>query len=116
RRRTRAGAAVFLTSCAAAACQHFGVWPSEEALAALAWTRVPFYRVYETVPGDSSRFMAGGLLMHRLKFPNIGGLCVLWALALALRSTGRPRAVGLAVAAVGFLAAIAFPYARAASV
>ncbi|HLL55443.1 MAG TPA: O-antigen ligase family protein, partial [Myxococcaceae bacterium] len=108
--------AVFLLSCAMAGLQHFGIWPAEETMARLAWTRIPYQRVYETVPGDGTRFMAGGLLFHRLKFANIGGLCVLWALGLGLRARGTARVAGVMVAVVGFLSELVFPYARAASV
>jgi O-antigen ligase len=107
--------ATFLLSCAVAGLQHFGVWPSPEAFGSLAWTRIPFARVYEPVPDAPGRFMAGGLLMHRLKFAHVGGLAVLFALALGLRAKGRDRALALSLAAVGFAAVLFFPYARAAA-
>ncbi|PTL78180.1 O-antigen ligase [Vitiosangium sp. GDMCC 1.1324] len=107
---------VFLASCAVAGLQHFGVWPSPEAWAPLAWTRLPFDRVYEIVPGTENRFMAGGLLFHRLKFSHIGGMAVAFALGVGLRLEGRRRTVALAVAAVGLVSVGLFPYARAASV
>jgi O-antigen ligase len=106
---------VFLVSCAVAGFQHFGVWPSPEAWAPLAWTRLPFDRVYEAVPGTESRFMAGGLLFHRLKFSHIGGMAVAFALGVGLRLQGRRRVVALTVAAVGLVSVGLFPYARAAS-
>lgn len=109
-------AAVLCLSCLAAVLQHFGVWPSEEAFAAFAWTRIPFQRVYEPVPGDPTRFMAGGLLLHRLKFANVSGMAVLWALALSLGSAGWQRRIGFVVAAGGLLAVVTLPHARAASV
>lgn len=107
---------VFLASCAVAGLQHFGVWPPPEAWAPLAWTRLPFERVYEAVPGTENRFMAGGLLFHRLKFSHIGGMIVAFALGVGLRLEGRRRAVALTVAAVGLVSVGLFPYARAASV
>ena len=106
----------FLLSCALAALQHFGLWPSPEAFARLSWTRVPFYRVYEPVPDAPGRFMAGGLLAHRLKFAHVGGLAVLFALAVGLKARGRDRALGLVLAGVGFGSVLFFPYARAAAV
>jgi O-antigen ligase len=108
--------AVFVLSCAVAGFQYFGLWPSEDAMARIAWTRIPYQRVYERVPGDELRFMGGGLLFHRLKFANVGGLCVLWVLGLGLKARGRARAAGVFAAAVGFLSVLAFPHARAASV
>ena len=107
---------VFLASCAVAGLQHFGVWPAPEDWAPLAWTRLPFDRVYEAVPGTESRFMAGGLLFHRLKFSHIGGMAVVFALGVGLRLQGRRRVVALSVAAVGLVSVGLFPYARAASV
>ncbi len=107
---------VFLASCGVAGLQHFGVWPAPEAWAPLAWTRLPFDRVYEVVPGTESRFMAGGLLFHRLKFSHIGGMGVAFALGVGLRLQGRRRALALALAAVGLVSVGLFPYARAASV
>jgi len=107
---------VFLASCAVAGFQHFGVWPSPEAWAPLAWTRLPFDRVYEVVPGTEERFMAGGLLFHRLKFSHIGGMAVAFALGLGLHLRGRRRTAALAVAVVGLVSVGLFPYARAASV
>jgi O-antigen ligase len=107
---------VFLVSCAVAGLQHFGVWPSLEAWAPWAWTRLPFDRVYEPVPGTEHRFMAGGLLFHRLKFSHIGGMAAVFALGVGLRLRGRRRWAALAVAAVGLVSVGLFPYARAASV
>lgn len=107
---------VFLASCAVAGLQHFGVWPSPEAWAPLAWTRLPFERVYEAVPGTENRFMAGGLLFHRLKFSHIGGMIVAFALGVGLRMEGRRRTAALVLAAVGLVSVGLFPYARAASV
>ncbi|MGA9523978.1 MAG: O-antigen ligase family protein, partial [Myxococcaceae bacterium] len=109
------GAGVFLVSCAVAGLQHFGVWPSSDAMRALAFTKIPFDRVYEAVPGAEGRFMAGGLLFHRLKFAHVGGLAVVGLLAFALRSTGRTRARLLTAAALGMGAILMFPFARAAS-
>ncbi|QRK07741.1 O-antigen ligase family protein [Archangium violaceum] len=107
---------VFLVSCAVAGLQHFGVWPGPEAWAPFAWTRLPFDRVYELVPGTENRFMAGGLLFHRLKFSHIGGMIVAFALGMGLLLEGRRRTAALCVAAVGLVSVGLFPYARAASV
>lgn len=115
RRLAWACGVTFGLSCALAALQHFGLWPSPEAFAPLAWTRFPFHRVYEPVPGAEGRFMAGGLLSHRLKFAHVGGLSVLCAVALGLRVTGRERVAALALAAIGFLSILLFPMARMAS-
>jgi O-antigen ligase len=106
-------AGVLLLSCVVAGLQHYGAWPSREALEPLAWTQLPLERVYEPVPGAEGRFMAGGLLFHRLKFSHVGGLAVAFALGLGLRFLGRRRTVALAVAAVGLLSITLFPYARA---
>jgi O-antigen ligase len=111
-----AGAAVFLFSCALAALQHSGLWPSPSTFERLSWMRIPFYRVYEPVPGAEGQFMGGGLLFHRLKFAHVGGLTVLAFLALGLVDWERLRSLWLATSAVGFLSVLAFPYARAASV
>lgn len=107
--------ATFLVSCAVAGLQHFGVWPKPEAFDPLRFTRIPFDRVYERVPGTESRFMAGGLAFHRLKFAHVGGLVVLALVIAALRSQGRARVVAAGAAAVGFLSIALFPYARAAT-
>jgi hypothetical protein len=107
---------VFLASCAVAGLQHFGVWPAPEAWEPLRWTRLSFERVYELVPGTENRFMAGGLLFHRLKFSHIGGMGVAFALGVGLHLRGRRRTAALVVAAVGLVSVGLFPYARAASV
>ncbi len=104
---------VLLLSCFVAGLQHYGVWPSREALEPLAWTKLPLERVYEPVPGTEGRFMGGGLVFHRLKFSHVGGLAVAFALGLGLRFQGRRRTVALAVAAVGLLSITLFPFARA---
>jgi O-antigen ligase len=109
-------AVVFLASCGVAGLQHFGIWPPESFFSRLAWTRMPFYRVYEPVPGDPGRFMGGGLIFHRLKFAHVGGIAVVCAAALGLRADGKRRAAGLATAALGFASILTFPYARAAAV
>src|SRR5690606_8110927 len=54
-------AGVLCLSVAVAGLQHFGVWPARETFEGLAWSRLGFHRVYETVPGRADRFMAGGL-------------------------------------------------------
>jgi O-antigen ligase len=106
-------AGVLLLSCFVAGLQHYGIWPGLEAFEFLAWTHLPFERVYERVPGTEGRFMAGGLLFHRLKFSHVGGLAVAFAVGLGLRFQGKRRVVALAVAAVGLLSITLFPYARA---
>jgi O-antigen ligase len=111
-----AAAVVFLLSCAMAALQHFGRWPSLSTFERFSWTRIPFHRVYEAVPGAQGRFMAGGLLFHRLKFAHVGGLWVLAFLVLGLVARGWVRALALSTSAIGFLSVLVFPYARAASV
>lgn len=105
----------FLLSCVVAGFQHFGVWPKPEFFAPLAWTRHPFHRVYEAIPGAPGRFMGGGLISHRLKFAHVGGLLVLFFLVLGLKSKGWARALGLGVAGAGFASVLVFPYARMAS-
>jgi hypothetical protein len=107
--------ATFALSCALAGLQHLGAWPGPEHFESLRWTRLPFYRVYEPVPGAPGRYMAGGLLLHRLKFAHTGGLAVIAALALSLRSQGGERVACLSVAGLGMVAVLTFPYARAAS-
>jgi O-antigen ligase len=108
-------AGVFLLACVAAAAQHAGAWPAPERFAPLRVLRIPFHRVYEPVPGTEGRFMAGGLLFHRLKFSNVGGLGVLWAFVIGLRSQGRRRALAWGLGLVGLVAIVGFTYARAAS-
>jgi O-antigen ligase len=113
RRLAFAVAVVFVASCAAALCQHWGLWPEEDAFARWRWTGLPFQRMYEALPGEPSRFMAGGLLLHRLKFAHVGGFLVLTFLDLGLARRSRP-AVGLAL--VGALCVVWLPHARAAAV
>jgi O-antigen ligase len=113
RRVAMAVCVVFLLSCTAALCQHFGVWPRPEAFARFRWTGLPFQRMYEPLAGEPSRYMAGGLLLHRLKFAHVGGLVVLAALDWGLL---RRNALALVVAAVGALCVVWLPHARAASV
>ncbi|MBX7098885.1 MAG: O-antigen ligase family protein [Myxococcaceae bacterium] len=112
--RTRRGlvwalAGTALLSCMCAGLQHFGVWPDERAFDALAWTRQPYGRVYEEVPGEPGRFMGGGLLFHRLKFAHVTGLVALAALSLRTRWA-------IALAAATTLSVWLFPEARLASV
>lgn len=113
---TRVGVAAgvtLLVSVTAAALQHFGAWPGPEAAAPLGRLNLGFDRVYELVPGRSDRFMAGGLLFHRLKFANVtAAACTAGAAAVAWRV---PRWRFLAVATVVGLVGVAwFPHARAA--
>lgn len=108
------GIAVLALSLAAAGAQHLGAWPGQEAFAGLEWTRIGFHRVYETVPGRDDRFMAGGLLLHRLKFANVtAALCVMAATAAAVRVRRWP--LYAATALVGVAGIAVFPHARAAS-
>src|SRR5690606_14450980 len=106
-------AGVLCLSVAVAGFQHFGVWPARESFEGLSWTKLGFHRVYETVPGREDRFMAGGLLLHRLKFANVTAiLCTLGMAAVAMRL---PRWRLFAVTClVGLLGVALFPHARAA--
>ncbi len=113
RRLAVAVGVVFCASCAAALCQHWGLWPSAETFAPFRWTGLPFQRMYETLPGEPQRYMAGGLLLHRLKFAHVGGFLVLAYLDLGLLRRNR---AALAVAALGALCVAWLPHARAASV
>jgi O-antigen ligase len=103
-------------SCLVAGCQHFGLWPPVEAFDGLEWTRIRFSRVYEAAPNAEHRFMAGGLLFHRLKFANVTSLATVVALGFALRWPGRERALAFGLAALGLLSVAIFPYARTALV
>jgi O-antigen ligase len=109
-----AAAVALLLSTGVAGFQYFGFWPPESAFASLAWTKLSFARVYETVPGHEDRFMAGGILFHRLKYANVSAVfVVLGAAATALRV---PRFKFFAFATlIGFLGVSIFPQARAAS-
>lgn len=98
---------VFAISCLCAGLQHFGWWPPESAFDSLRWTRTSFFRVYERI-GESDRFMAGGLLFHRLKFTHVSGLVMVALVASWKRA---PRLV-LPLAAFGFIALWIFPAAR----
>lgn len=108
-------AAVFVISCAFAGLQSFGLWPTAKLFEHVSWLRLPFPRVYEpaSAPG---RFMGGGLLFHRLKFAHVGGLTVLAAALVALRTRGRARAAAFAVAGFGVFSIGAFSFARTALV
>lgn len=116
RRRVATGVAVILLgSCALAWLQHLGAWPRPEAFAGLAWTKLPFHRVYELVPGRDDRFMGAGLLLHRLKFANTGALAVVGLAGLATQA-GPRRGLWIAAAGVGFFTVAVVPHARAAAV
>jgi hypothetical protein len=109
-----AGIVAMAVNLAAAAAQHLGAWPGPEAFAGLEWTRMGFHRVYEPVPGRDDRFMAGGLLLHRLKYANVTAtLCVMAAAAAAVRVRRWP--LYAATALVGLAGITVFPHARAAS-
>lgn len=109
-----AAGATLLASCAAAALQHLGAWPPEEAFSGLTWTRIPFGRVYETVPGREDRFMAGGLTFHRLRFAHVTGLLATCAAVAAFSAQGRARWALAALGALGLVSVAVFPHARAA--
>jgi O-antigen ligase len=106
-------ASALLVSVLVALLQHFGWWPQASAFRSLTWTRLPFERVYEPAPGSPGRFMAGGVLFHRLKFAHVSGFVVVWLLALA--ATLRSRALAFSGAA-GLAAILWLPHARAAAV
>jgi O-antigen ligase len=96
-------------SCAVAGLQHLGAWPRLEAFEPFAWTRTSFARVYEPIP-ETNRFMAGGLLFHRLKFSHVSGLALVAVVVAARR--GGPRALLAALGAFAFVAVWLFPHAR----
>jgi O-antigen ligase len=102
-----AAAVTCLLSCFVAALQHFGVWPPLETFAPLAFTKIPFHRVYE--PTGDGRFMAGGLTFHRLKFANVTAMVII--VAAAHWRQGRAAAL----ATIGFVSVAVFPAARAAA-
>lgn len=114
-----AAAVTALVSTLLAGLQHFGAWPGPEAFAPLAWTKAPFARVYETVPGRTDCFMGAGLLLHRLKYANVtAAFCVL-AAAAALQLGGAHRRLRLLLggaALAGLVGVALFPHARAATV
>jgi O-antigen ligase len=108
-------AALALTlSCVAAGFQYFGVWPGEEFFAPFSFTKIPFARVYEPFESAPGRFMAGGLLFHRLKFANVASLlCLLLFTQRSFRENSR---WWMSAAALAFLSVWMFPGARAAAV
>lgn len=113
----RVGVAAAVALCVSvllAGLQHVGAWPGPEAAAPLGRLGLGFERVYEAVPGRGDRFMAGGLLLHRLKFANVtAAACVAGAAAVAWRAGRWPL---FAVATLVGLGGVAvFPHARAAS-
>lgn len=115
RRIVTAGGVALLVSVFAAALQHFGAWPSLDFFASLGWTKLGFGRVYELAPNETNRFMAGGLLLHRLKFANVTAvMAVLFAGVAVLRVPGWPKAAALSFIALASVTV--FSYARAASV
>lgn len=99
-------------SCLCAGLQYFGLWPSEQAMGVLSFTKIPFQRVYEPVPGAEGRFMGGGLLFHRLRFAEVTGLVAIAAAAIAIT---RKQLQAAALAALGLIAVLVFPVARAAA-
>ncbi|MCL2626649.1 MAG: O-antigen ligase family protein [Cystobacterineae bacterium] len=108
------GMALWVLSCLTAAFQHFGLWPSAEGFAAFSFLKSNFYRVYEEVPGQPGRYMAGGLLFHRLKFATTGSLFSLLSLGLALFAAKR-RWHWVAVCVLGSFSVVWFPFARMAA-
>lgn len=106
--------ALVVASSVAAGLQNFGAWPSPETFEPLRWTKIPFGRVYEPAPVEG-RFMGGGFSFHRLKYSHVGGLTALFALVVAIRATGRTRALAAAVAAIAVGAITFFTYARSAT-
>ena len=96
-------------SCLVAGLQHFGWWPPLSAFAPLAHLPISFSRVYEPI-ADSSRFMGGGLLFHRLKFSHVSGLALVAVVVVARYS--KHRALLIALGLFGFIAVWLFPYAR----
>jgi O-antigen ligase len=107
--------AVLLLSCGAAALQYVGAWPGSETFSMLWWAQVPTDRVYEPVPGSSDRFMAGGLLLHRLRFANVTACLTVLAAAGAFR-VSRHRWWFILLSVVGLVSVAVFPHARAATV
>jgi O-antigen ligase len=107
--------AVLLVSCSVAASQFFGLWPRSASLAWLSWARLPFARMDETVPGRVDRFMAGGLLLHRLKFANVGAVFTVLAVCASVRAPPYRR-VFLGIAIIAIPCVLIFPHARAAAV
>jgi len=113
------GMALWVLSCVAAALQHFGFWPTQEWFFKLQFLKSGFARVYEEVPGQPGRYMAGGLSFHRLKFANNGSLFVLLSLGLALFAAkhlaARRRWLWVVVCVLGALSIAWFPFARMAT-
>ncbi len=106
---------IVLLACFVAALQYVGWWPAPEFFARYSWLQLPTDRVYEPVAGTTDRFMAGGLLFHRLKFANVTACLVVLAASQAFRRrAGWPFLA--VVTSVGFLSVALFPQARAATV
>jgi len=113
------GMALWMLSCLAAALQHFGFWPSAEWFSKLHFLKSGFERVYEEVPGQPGRYMAGGLSFHRLKFANVGSLFSVLSLGLALFAakhfSAKHRWPWVVVCVLGTLSVAWFPFARMAA-
>jgi O-antigen ligase len=105
---------VLTLSCLAAGLQHFGMWPAATFFEPVAFLKIPFWRVYEPVPEAEGRFLAGGLLFHRLKFANVSGALTLVLLGTYLDDVAR-RAWPAVLLLFCTLATVVFPSARAAS-
>lgn len=108
-------ALLFLASCLVAFLQYERWWPTLEAMQPFAWTKLPFGRAYEQIPGSEDHFYGVGLAFHRLKFANVGGLAIIAAFAVALKTTGRDRIIAALVIIVGMATIWIATQARSAS-
>ncbi len=103
-------------SCLLAGLQHLGVWPPLEAFEPYRWTKLPFERVYEPVPGAEGRFMGGGLIFHRLKFAHVSALAIVALVVAGARTDSRrDRALAFGLAGLATVCVWVFPHARMAS-
>lgn len=109
------GATTLVVSCLVAGLQHFGLWPPRDFFAPLHELGLPTHRVYEAVPGASTRFMGGGLLFHRLKFAHVSGLVIVFLAVVSLTARGRFRLAAAAVALLGAASSLVFSQTRAAA-
>ncbi len=106
--------ATLALSCFIAGLQYYGWWPAAPFFESVAFLKIPFSRVYEAVPEVEGRFLAGGLLFHRLKFANVSGALALVLLNAHVHAVER-RAWPAAALAFCTLSTVVFPSARAAS-
>lgn len=117
RKRILGAAAITLVvGSVVAGLQHFGLWPSPSFFSPLKSFGIPVERMYENVEGSTTRFMAGGLLFHRLKFAHVSGLVVVCLAVASLDAQGREKWLARASAGAGFAAILMFTQARAAAV